>query len=331
MGRSKIRRKVHLYRPFMNRRTTEDYYLTPEQVRRIVQRWYFIWNPLSESESKCSSIKESPLKEPSAYGDWHLLGGKYDFETTGRQILMNLSNHPAPEVIYPPVSLASIVPNTLRINSPPYITHTIFEHVMEDICERAKAYMKPPECEGAVGYDRRYYDSPILIKALGNRPSRRGPLPTRRNMDGESWMDGRYCAKLFVELNEPLVDYAKIRQCRRRKRPPSKRSKLLAGLKKKTVAKRNTKWTRPRARLVFHSEPERIDQQWEIFEEEPLPSDDYYVEYVNDEVDLEPEQSGHSSVDDDLIPKETRSQSDLALDYLRACPRLRRCHSLGSL
>ncbi|XP_050744641.1 uncharacterized protein LOC108021993 [Drosophila biarmipes] len=312
MGRSKAKRKVHLYRPLENRKKiVEDYYLTAEQVRRIVQRWYFIWNPLSDSESECSSVAESPLKDATAYGDWPLPGGKFDFETTGRAILMNLSNYPAPEVIYPPVSLASVVPNTLRINSPPYITHTIFEHVMEDICERAKTYVNPPECEGAVGYDRR-------------------SLPIRRNNDEESWMDGRYCAKLFVELNEPLVDYAKLRRLPKRKRPPSRRNKLLAGLKRIKLARRNTKWKRPRARLVFQSETERLYQPWAVFEEEPLPSDDYYVEYANEDFDLEPEQSWHSSADEELMPKVTHSQSDFTLDYVRTCARLRRCHSLGS-
>ncbi|XP_017001424.3 uncharacterized protein [Drosophila takahashii] len=343
MGRAKVIRKPHLHRPSRDRINPEDFYWTKEEVKRSIQRWSFLWEPISDSDSERSSMGDGkpPLKELSAYGDWRVPEGMtYDFQTTGRQILKNLSNFPYPEMILPPVSLSSLLPNTLRVNRPPYLTHRIFEHVLPDLYERAKELSNPMQPEGAVGYDRRYYDSPTLIRCLCSRPEPRGlpPMNLKGVREGESWMDGRCCARLLVELNAPLVDYSRLR---RGGKHPSRGMKILKGLRKIKKSVKNSRWMRPRARILLYSESEleleEVEQQeqWEM--EEQLPSEDYYVEYANDElnsgevdldveVEVETEQSSQ-----ELLSQITRSQSDLTLEYLKTSPMLRRSHSLSNI
>ncbi|KAH8355416.1 hypothetical protein KR084_004533 [Drosophila pseudotakahashii] len=345
MGRAKVIRKPHLRRPLRDRTNPEDFYWTQEEVKQSIRRWSFLWEPISESDSEGSSLGDGKplLKELSAYGDWSVPEGKaYDFETTGREILKNLSNFPFPEMILPPVSLNAVLPKALRVNRPPYITHTIFEHVLPDLFERALKLSNPVEPEGAVGYDRRYYDSPKLIRCLCSRPEPRRPPPM--NLRGDSWMYGLRCARLMVELNAPLVDYARLP---RAKNTTSRRNKLLKGLRKikKSVEEgegRSSRWMRPRVRIILYSESEweKVEQEqqelWEV--EEQLPSEYYYVEYANEELnsgdvdvekEVETEQSWHSS--EEPQPKITRSQSDLTLEYLKTSPMLRRSHSLSNL
>ncbi|XP_017066796.1 uncharacterized protein LOC108104943 [Drosophila eugracilis] len=333
MGRCKKVKK-----PFLRKNKYQehsgDYCLTPEEVRRSIQRWSFLWRYFPDSDSdietQSSSTTKFALKDLKEYGDW-TLKEKFDIKTTGRDILMNLSKLPYPDIIKPPVSYASQLPNTLRVNSPPYITHKIFEYVLPEICEKAKEFMEPPKCEGAVGYDLRYFDTPIMIKPLCVHHKPQPLVSPQKNVDCDNWMDGRHSAKLLVELNQPLVDYNKLRRCSMKKKPNLKRNKLLCGLPKKSVRQHFTRWLRPRAKIVFNSELEGIEKQWEVCEEEQLPSDDYYVEHVNDELDLETEQSYVSSLSEDFIPQVTRSQSDLTLDYLRTQPIIRRCHSLDRI
>ncbi|XP_039499434.1 uncharacterized protein LOC120456590 [Drosophila santomea] len=331
MGRSKVIRKKHLRRHSSDQGNTEDYFLTPDEVQESVQRWSFLWRttPDSDSETGSSSTSTVTQRDPSAYGDWRLRGEKFNFQTTGREMLMNLSKFPYPEIIHPPVLLESKLPKTLRVNRRPYITHKIFEHVMPDIYNRAKEFMEPPVCEGAVGYNPLYFDPPILIKPLCKYSKPRYFSTTWHNTSDDSWMDGRRCAKMLVALNESLLDGEKLREPTRwSKYLPSRRNKLLAGVRKET--KWSTGRQRSRVRFTLNSESDGLDKQEE--EEEQLPSDDFYAEYLNEELETETQPSWNSSLSDEFSrPKITRSQSDLNLEYLRTSSLIRRCQSLSSI
>ncbi|XP_043660379.1 uncharacterized protein LOC122624758 [Drosophila teissieri] len=332
MGRSKVIRKRHLrhLRHSSDQEHTEDYYLTPDEVQESVQRWSFLWRytPDSDSETGSSSSSIVRQRDPAAYGDWRLTGGKFNFQTTGREMLMNLSKFPYPEIIHPPVLLETKLPNTLRVNRRPYITHKIFEHVMPDIYHRAKEFMEPPVCEGAVGYDPLYFDPPMLIRPLCKYSKPRYFSPTWNNTSEDSWMDGRRCAQMLVALNESLLDGEKLREAigpRWSKYLPARRNKLLAGVRK------DTRWQRSRVRFTLNSESDGTDKQWAVVEEEQLPSDDFYAEYVNEELETETQPSWNSSLSDEFSPKITQSQSDLNLEYLRTSSLIRRCQSLSSI
>uniref|UniRef100_A0A6P4F2K0 Uncharacterized protein LOC108046418 n=1 Tax=Drosophila rhopaloa TaxID=1041015 RepID=A0A6P4F2K0_DRORH len=335
MGRAPVRRKS---RPKVNQGNEEDYYLRQEDVQRSSRRWSYIRRRIpdsdsdtdtdsdSDSEPEKSSVKAPTLlKDLSAYGDWHLPNGKFDFETTGREMLMNLSKFPYPEMFHPPLLLGAKLRNPVQLSCRPYVTN-IFEDAMPEIRARAKQFLDPPpECEGAVGYDPQYFQTPMRIKPLCHRPPLR---PVQRSWGGESWMEGRRCAKLYVELTQPLVDYGKLRRHRKHKPRPNK---LLKGLRRKPVTQARPRLLRPRARIVLNSESEEFYQQSGEFEEEQLISGDYYVGLANEDFDLDTEVSWHSSLPEDPEPKIARTQSDLTLDYLKTRPMIRRCHSLGSI
>ncbi|KQS30537.1 uncharacterized protein Dere_GG26200 [Drosophila erecta] len=329
MGRSKVIRKKQLRRHSVKQENTEDYYLTPDEVQESVERWSFLWQytPDCDSETEGSSTSTVTQQDPTAYGDWCLPGGEFDFQTTGKEMLMNLSKFPYPDLIHPPVLLDTKLPNTLRVNRRPYITHKIFEYVMPDIYNRAKEIMEPPVCEGAVGYDPMYFDPPMLIKPLCKYSKHPYFSATWNNTSEESWMNWRRCAKMLLELNESLVDYEKLP--RGPKNCQYRRNKLLSGLGKDP--ERCTRWLRPRTRFTLNPEPDAIDKQWEGLEEEQLASDDLYADIGNEELETDTQPSCNASVSDDLIPRITQSQSDINRDYLRTSLIIRRCHSLNSI
>jgi len=337
MGRSKVLRKKQSSkkrRHTIDQENTDDYYMTPEEVRQSVERWSFLWHCSdsdsdsdSNSESESSSTSSLLQHDPSLYGDWSVRGEEFKLETTGKEMLMNLSKFPFPEIIKPPVLLDTKLPKTLRVNHWPYITHKIFDYVMPDIYFRSMEFMKKPVCEGAVGYDPLYYGSSILIKPLCKYSKPRNFSPTWTNTSLVSWIDGRRFAKMVKRNdsqmgNEKLLRWTKVR--------PFWSNKLLAGLRKDPDAKLIVRWKRPRTRFSFNPESDAMDKQWDMPEEDPLPSDEFYVEYVMND-DPETQRSWNSSLSDDSMPGITKSQSDLNLEYLKIRPILRRCHSSSSL
>ncbi|XP_017051931.1 uncharacterized protein LOC108095361 [Drosophila ficusphila] len=323
MGRSQVRRKPHSLRSLTNQQNQEEYFLTPEEAQRSSQEWSYIWKKLPYSESV---VRKNQLKDLSAYGDWHLPNGKFDFQKTGREMLMNLSKVPYPNMFHPPVALDVRGDSYLRLSGRPYVTFPIFESAMPEIYARAKEFMEPPESEGAVGYDLWYYETPFLIK---RRYTLKFPFASS-NFCGDSWMDGHRCAKLYVELNNPLVDYEKLRRCSWVKKSPDGWKKILAGLRKKSVSQRSTRWLRPRAVIIQNSETEEVEDLWENYKEDQT-SGDYFVEYTNEEVEVETDASSPSSFAGDVNPKVTRSLSDINQGYSETQQITRRSHSLSRL
>ncbi|EDW49379.1 GM17466 [Drosophila sechellia] len=309
MGRCNLIKKKQsskMRRHTIDEENTDDYYMTPEEVRQSIERWSFLWHCSdSDIDSESGSSLTSPLlqHDPSAYGDWHVRGEEFNIETTGKEMLMNLSKFPYPEIIKPPVLLDTKLPKTLRVNHWPYITHKIFDYVMPDIYIRSMEFMKKPVCEGAVGYDPLYYGSSILIKPLCKYSKPRNFAPTWTNTSLVSWIDGRRFAKM-VKRNDSQMGNEKL--LRWTKVLPSWSNKLLAGLRKDPDAKLIARWKRPRTKFFLNSESDAMDKEWDVREEEPLPSDEFYADYVND--DPETQRSWNSSASDDFMPRITKSQ-----------------------
>ncbi|XP_017116165.1 uncharacterized protein LOC108138468 [Drosophila elegans] len=313
MGRHQVRSKS---RPAVNQANVNDYCLTLEEVRRSARRWSYLWrkNPDSDSEADSSSpAVPLTLKDPSAYGDWHLLNAKFDFEKSVKEMVLHLNKFPYPELFHSPLPLGARLHKTVRLSCRPHVTN-IFEDAMPEIRARARKYMDPPaECEGAVGYDSRFFQTSMLIKFPCRRPYF---TPIRRSWGGESWMDGLCCAKLSADFtSEP-----------RHKKPPSRPIKLLKGLRRKSVFQGSTRWFRPRTEILLNSESKDFYQTSEDEEEQQI-SGDYFVELANDETKI----PCHSSSTEDSEQKISRTQSDITLDSLRTRISFKRCHSLGSI
>ncbi|KAH8266858.1 hypothetical protein KR026_005445 [Drosophila bipectinata] len=345
MGRAPHRKKIRARRPIGRVEEQEDYdLLTAEEMSQSMQRWTYDWlrSPDTDSDSEIGAYRRSKFQDLSAYGEWRLPDGKttWDFRQSAIDLMLKLKSEPYPEIFRPPPLLVAKGATNQLFNPLRYTPNRrLFTEALPLICARVKELMEPPECEGAVGYDQRYYVSSTLVKSLSAHP-RPCRYPPEGNLPGEnqSWMDGRHCARFFVELQKPLVDYQRLRRLPWRHRPQLRPNKLAIGCRRKVKKPPRTyRPLRPRARIILDEETGEEPQQWLEDEEEPdlyfdhdldlEPVSAASADYVECEPDLEP----NSDATLRSSPRLLRTQSDILLELPKSDVMLRSWLSLESL
>ncbi|KAH8338863.1 hypothetical protein KR074_007692, partial [Drosophila pseudoananassae] len=278
MVRAPQRKKIRPRRRTVWIEEQEDFdLLTAEEVSQSIQRSSYDWQkpPDTDSDSEIGAYRQPKLHDLSAYGEWRLPDGKtsWDFRQSALELMQKLKAEPYPDIFRPPPLLGTKgAPNQVFNPMPLSPDHCLFAEALPVICARVEELMNPPECEGAVGYDQRYYASSTMVKSLAAQPRRCRLPPAEGNPPGtkHSWMDGRHCARFLVELKKPLVDYQRLRRLPRRQRPQSRPNKLLIGCRTKVKKPPRTyRPLRPRARIILNSESSEEPQQWLEDEEEP--------------------------------------------------------------
>lgn len=359
MVRAPLKKRTRARRPTVWIEDQEDFDLvTAEELSQSIQRWSYDWqrSPDSDSDSEIGSYHPPKLRELSAYGEWRLPDGKtsWDFHQSALDLMAKLKSEPYPDIFRPPPLVgAKGSSNPVLCPWRNSVPRCLFADALPAIYARVKELMDPPECEGAVGYDQRYYESSTMVKSLSVRPRHCRYPPERSNLPGRnhSWMDGRHCARFFVELKEPLLDYQRLRGLPWRLRPQTRPNKLGIGCRSNAKKQPRTyRSLRPRARIILHEESSEEPQQWLEEEEEPeldldqdpdpdqdqerasSPSEDF-VECEPDDFELDTELSSRSSQTWGMesSPRLLRTQSEFLLELPKDGLPLRRWVSMDSL
>ncbi|KAH8421335.1 hypothetical protein KR009_002255 [Drosophila setifemur] len=256
MGRVQRRRRVPLLRKTVWIGDQEEWDLISIEELRQCYEWRD--SPDEYADYGTGICYQPRRRDNRSYGNWRLPEGKIPW--TVAELMEQLKSVPYPDIIRPPKLLgvqSGFSFNLSRHSSYPPPPGRIFRNAKPAIEALVREYIDPPPCEGAVGYDLRYYESSYMVKSLSILPRRRYPhMGCYYLGPNKSWMDGKHCVKFLVALKEPLFDYQRLYDLPRRLRPPSKPIKLSIGCRRRMRrTPRVSRGIRPRVTIIVERQP----------------------------------------------------------------------------
>ncbi|XP_030381687.1 uncharacterized protein LOC115629369 [Scaptodrosophila lebanonensis] len=261
MGRTvKIKRKPRTMRPTTWFEESEEYNLiTVEELAESVRRWSFDKERMVESKEKSEPLDNSDGK----YGVWIIPADAVDPSTRALDLMRALRDVPHPDIFRPPIKLSGeaftfCVPFLWTGRKPWLQTQRkIFEDALPIIKKRAQEAQEriagaagggDESCEGAVGYDRRFYNCGMLVRPMTKRFHHYPNMET--TTEETTWMGGKYCATITIEMPQKPINYLRLRKLRKKLRPiPFEQSKLSAGIRRVPKKRTERRVSRPKAKF----------------------------------------------------------------------------------
>ncbi|KAH8286649.1 hypothetical protein KR018_003358 [Drosophila ironensis] len=255
MGRAAGRSKVRRLRRAMPNDEGNEGLMTFAEMAQMMQQSFEQWQ--RESEPHEDAVQRATLTEN--YVEFDLPDGRtWSPQKAAMEIMRNLALEPYPDIFRPPAPLGMNDCAPVPVFDPAIIfgpiKYPLFQDALPIIVQRVHELMNPSSCEGAVGYDQRYYEAPIMVQPLAQRPTHCRYKVSANAMLGKnrSWLDSRLMSRLISELNKPLAEFQKLQMLPVRLAPPSKPIKLMIGCQiKHKKASRSVRALKVRANIIL--------------------------------------------------------------------------------